>query len=929
MFSRNSPPSHVEEYEMVDQQEWSEPERLPDLEESTSGQTPSVDSRGSTDSESSVLFEDIENYSARQGKDIDDFNMSPTFQNTFIRYKKEGVNAKVCSAITAFFVLLWVGGIIAYSQLSPSQLASKLTWQTDVSVSGSNITLNKYDASFRNLTLQSYWKGHYATFQKKVDWLSPQQYPKEGGTSGGGFYLTNKGNEIIINQINTKYEKVFLSSIQFAYSNNFFYVKDYILNPAKAIDDKNAVQIVKTDVLEQWRKSSFALYWVYNPITGAFTPIQPPPSSKRNLEKQEILEKLHFAEFSPNGNYILFGHNHDLFIYQVSNEQITQITHDGSKNIFNGKPDWVYEEEVQSKLYWWSPNENNLIFAKLNDTNVDEVELDYYIKPSDEIGAQYDQSDQKSVEGVNQYPIHTAFKYPKPGTPNPIVTLFNYHVSEKKLDKLEDKDSSLGEEYIIYDATWIDDTNFLIKNTDRTSRVLARKLYQPGSEIKVINMQNATAEYNGWIEKQFPITVIRNKDSPENKYIDVIVQNGRNRLALFDNASSSSPKILTDGEFDVISKAVFDPVENFIYFLTNTRSSMDSHLMGIDMNDSKMTPITNIEEDGFYEAHFSPDGQFLNLFYSGPEQPWQKLFNMADIHESENKKEIIVKAKAINYYDVTKTNLNNVNIPTVVFKEIRIDKDKDGNPIKLNVKEILPPNFNTQRKYPLFVHVYGGPGSQNVQKQFDIGFLNIISAKLDAIVLVIDPRGTGGKGWKFASYATNNIGYWEPRDITTLTSEYIAVNKKFIDKDKVALWGWSYGGFTTLKCLEYDHGETFKFGMAVAPVTNWLFYDSIYTERYMNKPDQNPNYEKHAQIKDFNQFKSPKRFLIVHGTSDDNVHIQNSMWFIDRLTYNKVENFDVQIFPDSAHDISYDNAASVVYDRLFNWVRDAFMGKFD
>ncbi|RLV95429.1 Dipeptidyl aminopeptidase A [Spathaspora sp. JA1] len=922
MFSRNSPPNHVEEYEMVEQQEWSDTERIAS---NSSQQTPSVDSRESNESDSSIIFEDIENYSARQGKDIDDFNMSPTFQNTFIRYKKQGINAKICGAITIFFVALWVAGVIVYSQLTPSQLSSKLTWKTDVTVSGSNITLNQYDASFRNLTLESYRKGHYAAFQARIDWLSPQQYP-EGG-SGGGYYLTSKDKKIIIKQINTKYEKDFLSSNQFGYSNNFFYIQDYVLNPTKAIDDKNSIHILKTDILEQWRDSSFALYWIYNPITGAYTPIQP-SSSKRQLEKEETLEKLHFAEFSPRGNYILFGHNHDLFIYNVSNESITQITNDGSSDIFNGKSDWVYEEEIISKLYWWSPDENYLIFGKLNDTNVQNVDLNYYIKGSEEISAQYAQSDQEKIEGVNQYPISTFIKYPKPGTPVPVLSLFKYGISEKKSEKIIDKDTSLGEDYLLYDAIWIDDNNFLMKQSDRTSSILSKKLYSPSQpEIKLINSVNVTAEYNGWVGKQTPIQIIPNKNSPENKYVEIIVIEGRNRLALFDNASASSPaKILTDNkDWDVLS-LVYDSKENFIYFKSTIRSSMDCHLSGLDLTNNKIISITNIDQDGFYDANFSPDGQYLDLFYSGPEQPWQKLINMADIHEDDNS--IIEKAAPINLYSITKTNLQSVNIPTTVFKEIKIDKDKDGNPIKLNVKEILPPNFSPQRKYPLFVYVYGGPGSQLVQKQFDIGFLDIISSKLDAIVLVIDPRGTGGKGWAFASYATNRLGYWEPRDVTLLTSEYIAVNKKFINPEKVALWGWSYGGYTTLKCLEYDNGKTFKFGMAVAPVTNWLFYDSVYTERYMNKPDSNPNYET-ANIKEFKNFKSSKRFLIVHGTSDDNVHFQNSLWLLDKFALNEVENFDIQIYPDSAHDISYDNAASLVYDRLFNWVRDAFMGKFD
>ena len=361
---------------------------------------------------------------------------------------------------------------------------------------------------------------------------------------------------------------------------------------------------------------------------------------------------------------------------------------------------------------------------------------------------------------------------------------------------------------------------------------------------------------------------------------------------------------------------------------------MDSHLLGIDLNDNyRMYNLTNTTSDAYYEADFSIDGQFLNLKYQGPNEPWQRLIDMGDIHdyikgeefdESMIEQEVILKQPMIN----GRPDLRKTNIPTSRFKEISIGNPKDE--ILLNVMEILPPNFDpTKYKYSLFVHTYGGPGSQNIFKKFDIGFLQIVSAKLNCIVLVIDPRGTGGKGWKFRSYANNKLGYWEPRDLTLVTSEYINKNKEIIDKDRVALWGWSYGGFVTLKTLEYDRGETFKYGMAVAPVTNWLFYDSIYTERYMNEPSMNPNYEAFARINQIDNFKSVLRFLVMHGTGDDNVHIQNLMWLLDKFNAANVENYDVQFFPDSDHTIQYDNAGIIVFDKLYHWLEDAFKGRFD
>lgn len=242
--------------------------------------------------------------------------------------------------------------------------------------------------------------------------------------------------------------------------------------------------------------------------------------------------------------------------------------------------------------------------------------------------------------------------------------------------------------------------------------------------------------------------------------------------------------------------------------------------------------------------------------------------------------------------------------------------------------EVLPANFNPSKKYPLLVNIYGGPGSQKLDVQFNIGFEHIISSSLDAIVLYIDPRGTGGKSWAFKSYATEKIGYWEPRDITAVVSKWIS-DHSFVNPDKTAIWGWSYGGFTTLKTLEYDSGEVFKYGMAVAPVTNWLLYDSIYTERYMNLPKDNvEGYSEHSVIKKVSNFKNVNRFLVCHGTTDDNVHFQNTLTLLDQFNINGVVNYDLQVYPDSEHSIAHHNANKVIYERLFKWLERAFNDRF-
>lgn len=159
----------------------------------------------------------------------------------------------------------------------------------------------------------------------------------------------------------------------------------------------------------------------------------------------------------------------------------------------------------------------------------------------------------------------------------------------------------------------------------------------------------------------------------------------------------------------------------------------------------------------------------------------------------------------------------------------------------------------------MLVHVYGGPGSTTVTDDFAIDFQDLVSANLGAVVLIIDPRGTGSDDWKLKTWAYRQIGRWEPEDVIAITKDYIVKNE-YIDEKRTAVWGWSYGGFTTLKTLERDGGDVFKYGMAVAPVTNWMFYDSIYAERYMKSPKDNENYSQTAKINDFENFKDVSRF---------------------------------------------------------------------
>ncbi|CUM62890.1 uncharacterized protein PRCAT00000449001 [Priceomyces carsonii] len=901
----------------------------------------SLDSRLSNASEFSLVFEELEEGAkVVDSENIDLFINNPIFQ---IALRIYGDNKKSRKWLLSFgcglVAFIWLVGLVFYSRLLVN--TSERIWEGHINIGGKDIKLNSFSLKFQNVTMESYREGAYYTSNLPITWLDESQYPKH--RKGEGYYLSRNVNDsFVIKDIKNKENRVLIEDLQFRFRKAVYYAQELKLNPRKPFDDRSTFHIVISDLSDKWRHLTLGHYWLFNSNTSEYASIQPPLDLDDLKDETSVkpLQKLHFAEFSPTGDEIIFGYKHNLYIQILSTGEIIPVTDDGGPDIFNGKPDWVYEEEVAAndKLFWWSPDEDNLIYAKIDDTGVARYDINYYMDHSDEVLRSSESN------SVLQYPEKMSLRYPKPGTNNPKLTLHNFKFSQRKNYELNCVLNNVGSDFILYDAIWIDSEHFLMKISDRTSKILSKQIVNPkrSSRVREVSTFNASLEFNGWIGKQTLMRVIP-QDRGINSYVDKVTVNGQTHLAIFEKASSAQySRLLTNSsEWGLVdgSPIAYNADENFIYVLTTMRSSLDAHLIAIDLSRYKdnIYSVTGIQRDGKYKAKFSSNGNYVELRYLGPKPPWQKLINMKNVHMYFGSNAYTIKAgtdpiideiEPINDYNNTCKELQNSNVPTKFYRTIKVEGD--GVPGEtLNYIEILPPMFDPEYKYPLLVHAYGGPGSQIVDKSFSIAFEDIVSSTLNAVVIIIDPRGTGGKGWNFMSYATGNIGYWEPRDIIASTSSYISTNEKFIDKQKVAIWGWSYGGFTTLKTLEVDGGNTFKYGMAVAPVTNWMFYDSIYTERYMNLPSADTGYNKYALISNYAKFKASKRFLIMHGTADDNVHLQNLMWLLDKFDLNNVKNYDVHFFPDSDHSIYFHNANPIVYDKLLNWLRSAFDGKFD
>ncbi|KAM9908266.1 hypothetical protein OXX79_000474 [Metschnikowia pulcherrima] len=865
------------------------------------------------DSDSSVtshLFADINEFSQTVAGD-ETFEDDPNFQKSWYDFKNGVSSSKLMLVLSAAIcLLLWVIFLVIYSNGNARQKASSLWHGADTNIANlghRNITLNTFDPNNQNVTFEHYRKGLYMPSFNTMRWLESAQFPRSSDLSAKGYYLARKGDKLKVLSADSTYEKTILDSNQFSYNNKFYYAQDVTLNPGSAVDDPSAFHVLRSDSVSQWRHSAFSYYWLWKPVTGEVFPIH-----SKNTEQPV---KIHFARFDPSGKHVVFGYEHNLYIMNPETREVMALTESGSPDIFNGKPDWVYEEEVypQDHMLWWDPKSKFMAYAQINDTNVASYNLDYYVKGAGEVAMNYDDLLKRDTK-INQYPQHTSVKYPKPGTANPVVRLFLFDTASNLTQEVTGlADETVGHDFILYDATWIDDDNLLLKISDRHSSVLEKRLVNPSKSFhaELISMQNAS-DYNGWIEKASPITVIKRKDTVQ--YLDRVVVNNLVQLALFESAGAQNySKVI--GPVTSGSPLSYDALEDCVYgvFGTNLHSAFSS----ISLANKEQRFLAG---DGDYGLNFSPNGQFLELRYNGPDQPWRKLVSLALVA---NDLGYVGALDPISESGHLSAVLTNTNLPTKVLSSVKVGRENE----EVNMLEIFPPNFKKDEKHPLLVHVYGGPGSATVTRAFGVDFQDIVSSQLNAVVLIIDPRGTGTDDWKLKAHSKGHMGLWEPHDILAITKDYIATNA-YIDEEKTAIWGWSYGGFTTLKTLENDKGEIFKYGMAVAPVTNWLFYDSVFTERIMGSPSENKNYEAISRINEFAHFKNVKRFLIMQGTADDNVHMQNSLWLMDNFDQAGVENYDVHFFPDSDHSIFYHNANNVVYDKLFWWLKQAFSGYF-
>jgi dipeptidyl aminopeptidase B len=668
--------------------------------------------------------------------------------------------------------------------------------------------------------------------------------------------------------------------------NSWFNFKDRQINPSRVWPSPDLKKVlVATDVKKDWRHSFTAIYWIFDVASQTAEPLDP---SNPDLRVQ-------LAQWSPRSNAVAYTSSNNLFVRRIEGTSVVQVTKDGGPEYFYGIPDWVYEEEVfgGNSATWWSEDGAYLTFLRTNETLVPEYPVQYFIERP---------SGTDPPPGEESYPEVRQIKYPKAGSPNPFVDLLFYDMIRGDMFAVEIAGGFAAENLLITEVVWAG-TRVLVKETNRVSDIMRVVLVDVVARTgKTVRTDDVGQIDGGWFEISQDTRYIPADPSngrPHAGYIDTIVHGNGDHLAYFTPLDNPEPVMLTSGQWEVDGgPQAVDLKNNLVYFRAAKESSIQRHIYSVKLDGTDLKPITDTSQEGYYSASFSSNAGYVLLSYQGPGIPWQKVLSTPSnqdpyAHLIEENKDLAAKAQRY-------------ELPLLEYGTIHIDG------FDFNYIERRPPHFNPKKKYPVLFQQYQGPGSQSVSKTFKIDFQSYVAAALGYIVVTVDGRGTGFIGRKARVVVRKNLGRWESHD--QIAAAKIWAAKPYIDADRVAIWGWSYGGFNTLKTLEQDAGETFKYGMAVAPVTDWRFYDSIYTERYMLTPQENAAGYDSTAISNVTALSGNVRFLIMHGVADDNVHMQNTLTLLDKLDIGGVENYDLHMFPDSDHGIYFHNANKIVYD---------------
>ncbi|MDH3381599.1 MAG: S9 family peptidase [Flavobacteriaceae bacterium] len=574
--------------------------------------------------------------------------------------------------------------------------------------------------------------------------------------------------------------------------------------------------------------------------------------------------------FSPDSKKIAFVKNNNIFIKNLESQKTTQVTFDGKKNeIINGVADWVYEEEFSFvRAFEWNSESNQLAFLRFDERQVPEFSMDIY--------------------GKQLYPTQDVFKYPKAGERNAVVSLHIYNLSSTVISNI------LIENYeYIPRIKWSKDSNILsVMTLNRHQNDL--RLYFVDSQKSTLNLILQETD-KAYVDIHDNLTFLA-----DNSFIWTSEKDGFNHIYLYDKTGKLKNQI-TKGNWEVTHFYGIDEKNKTVYYQSVEDGSINRSIYSISINGKNKKRLnTSI---GNNSASFSKNFQYFINTFSDVNTP-----TYYTLHKNSGE-----KIKDI----ITNQNLKNkvaeYNFSTKEFFNLQT---KDGN---FNAWIIKPTAFDAAKKYPVLMYQYSGPGSQSVSNSWSSGndLWYQMLAQQGYIVVCVDGRGTGLLGAEFKKMTYKELGKYEVIDQIEAAKELGKL--PYVDASRIGIWGWSYGGFMSANAL-FKGNDVFKMAIAVAPVTNWRNYDSVYTERFMQTPQENPSgYDENSPINHVEKLKG--KFLLVHGSADDNVHVQNSMQMIEALVQANKQ-FEWAIYPDKNHGIYGGKTRHHLYQKMTDFIKN-------
>ena len=594
------------------------------------------------------------------------------------------------------------------------------------------------------------------------------------------------------------------------------------------------------------------------------------------LEKLDLISehKIQEPTFSPDGTKVAYGLNNNLYVKDLISGDTKQITFDGEKNrIINGITDWVYEEEFAFvRAFEWNASSDRIAFIRFDETEVPEFSMDVY--------------------GTDLYQTQNVFKYPKAGEKNAIVSLHFYDLNTDKTATVPL--STSYNDFYIPRIKWTNDANVLsAQYMNRHQNKLDLWLINPETEDANLVLSETDDAY---VDVTDNLTFLE-----DNSFLWTSERDGFNHLYHYSKTGQLKKQI-TKGAWEVTAYYGYNESESAIYYQSVENGSINRDVYSVRLNGKRKMRLSS--QVGTNDASFSADFTYFIKTFSSANIPTKYT-----LHDSKTGRLV----RNIKDNSALKNTLSSYKYSNKEFSTLNVN----GN--DLNMWMLKPSDFDATKTYPLLMFQYSGPGSQRVVNKWNSSrdYWHQYLAQQGYIVVCVDGRGTGFKGSDFKKVTYLNLVKYETEDQIQAAKQIGSL--PYIDASRIGIWGWSFGGHMSTNCL-LKGNDVFKMAIAVAPVTSWRFYDTIYTERFMRTPQENP-----GGYDDNSPFNYPELlkgdYLLIHGSGDDNVHVQHTMRMVEALIQANKQ-FEWSIYPDKNHGIYGGNTTMHLYTKMTNFLHE-------